>query len=284
MSTLDPFNPGRLIAGERLVRGTTAHAIWLDSGVHAMLGRKPKPGSGRDRYGSHGVEGTRVAFERSEAPPSLREAFEQERERCRRAAHALSDAMPSRRRRLRHRDSGDVVDLGRFLSDRPDCWERLERGRTIPSVTLGVNFCVSWSNTEAQFVQLAAKLSAISWALCESGYAVRILGCAITHDVSRRLMGRAFGTCFTLKEYQAPLDIDRILIWGMPGILRGWTFAQWESVVVNPYDGLGHCTDTSETQRAEMALDCDCWLEKTWSAGSDGGGALIERFRETGLA
>lgn len=263
--------PEALLRG-RLVEVTPAQMVALPSRVEGYTATG-------GIYGTLTEEETRRRFLAGDPPPDIRSAFEAERNRWRDRVGRLAAALPSRRRRLRHRDSGDVVDLGRYLTDRPDCWERLERGRTLPSVTLGLNLSKSSGNGPAVFASTAGTVAACAWALCESGFAVRVVLCDVAANVRFRGTneGAAFGGVYwRAKDWQEPLDVGRVLAAGMPGVMRRYTTSAAATLAdmnVNTY-----CIEPPRELYQRMGIDVA--LGRTWAQDC---GALVEALRLPGF-
>ena len=196
----------------------------------------PEAGDPSWAFGSLGSRAATVRhFVEGRPTPALTEAFERQREAWRAKVAEMAKAVPSQRRRMRHGDSGDVVDLGRYLSDRPDCWERLERGRTLPSVTLAFNVAISAGNQEAAFSETAGVAAACAWALTERGYAVRVIAGGIG-----QCGGEAWrAVWWVVKDFQDPCDTGRMLVCGLPGVMRDFVHGALAKRVLGYERGIG---------------------------------------------
>jgi hypothetical protein len=262
-------------------KGKPSLYLWCDTAEDLAGYRTADRGDAVWQYGSLQTRAATVeAFTAGRATPAQREAFDAEAGRWRDATRKLRDALPSRRRKLRYREAGDVVDVGRYLSDRPDCWETLQRGRSMPAVVVGFNVCLSSGNEEADFIATVSKAAACCWALSEAGYAVRVVGCALTQN----LTGTRYDWCgpaWVAKDWQAPLDVERLLSYGHPGVLRDFAFGLWEDEAggKSPY---GVAMQPGKVQARELGVDL--FLGRSWvMGGTDAGSRLIQRTNMEGF-
>jgi hypothetical protein len=245
----------------------------------------PQPGMDDWTYGSVGTrEATLALLRAGRASDRVRQAFERERERWRSKAQRLAETVPSRRRRLRHRDVGDIVDVGRYLADRPDCWERLERGRSAPSVTVGYSYVMTGGNPEQAYADVVGQAVACCWALVEAGYTVRAYacGCTLHVPVADPAYRREYLLTRTLvKDYREPLDVERLLSFGAPGVQRDCHFGLRKRHLTATVT-MG--TSAEPPERCRALLGVDLFLGRGWvKAGTEEGAALIQRTNMEGF-
>ena len=252
---------------------------WIDGGLAdiAPMESHRRSTNGADWvYGSLGREGTAKAIETVTAPPALRDAFEKERGAWSSRARSIGERMPSRRRKRRFRDMGEEVDIDRYLTDRPDCWIDYPRGKSLPSITLGVNMALSCGNGESDFLEVGSKAIACAWALMDSGYPVRIVYCTplkTPKGSCRKPRTPAWGgAAWVAKDWGHPLDVEALLVCAMQGFYRDNLFGAWEAMGIGDTEnsgGYGYCHTPTRTVGADLGIDA--FVGKSWQAVSDEG-------------
>lgn len=238
----------------------TAHLGHVQSVARFSKDRTAK-GSSRWTFGSYSKSDTLRWIERGETSQSILEAFNLEAQRWAERIQEFSQAVPSRRRKLRHRDVGDSVDVARYLDGNVDCWERLERGKSLPSVHLGINLGFNSAQGERDFVEGVIPAAACAWALCGAGYAVRVSGMLVTGNPPYRDNWRGpvcdtYAASWDVKDYRDPIDVGALLSMGLPGFLRQCLLGHLESVGM--VSGYG-CPIAPEREHLE-ALGIDLYV------------------------
>ena len=246
--------------------------------------RKDRPGDWA--WGGVDAEETRAHCAASTAPRSAWDAFDVECRRWASKARALGDALPSRRRTRCWGEIGDVPDIGRALSGRPDFWESRKRGKLAPSITLGIQAAASCGNTAEDFAQTATQAAACAWALAHAGYSVSILGLMIARSVDTRSPSGWGGDVWTIKDTRHPLDIGRILCMGLPGVLRGYAIgkgARWAKVWGKDVNDSNWGTARALDEDVTRDLGLDLWVGRSWTACSESGEAVAQVFNDAGF-
>jgi len=123
----------------------------------------------------------------------------------------LSDVMPTetRRRRRRGVDSGDEIDVDRYLARVPEMWERTERQSTPKrTVWIGLNAWVHSKQRSPDLLWRGAAIAALAERLAVAGYSVGIVWFWCARDFST-VIDRSIERIL-LKSPDAPLDIAAV--------------------------------------------------------------------------
>lgn len=123
-------------------------------------------------------------------------------------------------------EDGADLDMDRLLGGSPDYWVQCKkRKRGAPAVTMFLNQSLSGTTSQDVFVEMAAKAAALATRLEARGMTVRILTGFITSSMSEwsRTRKAKFGAvAVECKPFGRPLDVGRLLVAGMPALLRLW--------------------------------------------------------------
>lgn len=168
---------------------------------------------------------TRAGLLAGAAPAAARAAYEAMREEFRELA--ASAPAPTRRRRQVWADQGEDIDVDRMNArhDRP--WRSTKIGRAAPSIRLAINYALSCTNGPANFAALAAAAALIADRYTLAGYAVEIVAVHASTGSSsaKRHEAEALIYSYPVKGSGEPLDIERLLATGAPGLCRHYVHA-----------------------------------------------------------
>jgi hypothetical protein len=134
-----------------------------------------------------------------------------------------------KRRRVR-RDFGDHVDIHRvYAGDLNRAWlateRRIQHGLGRDHVTILVANCGSASRSLSQMFWRGAAASALARMFESSGRRVQIVGFMYSKGTYRKAPRGYNAVSFVLKEYDAPLDLNRVAATtALAGFLRIWGF------------------------------------------------------------
>lgn len=154
---------------------------------------------------------------------SVREAMRLASEGWADGAQRVRDAVPettvprvrTSQRRQRWADDGDDFDRARFLADREDCYRvaRREAGTSgMPrTARLVVRVCANSSSSERDWLWSGA--AAIAWADALETAGVRVRLDFVAHGKSCHTSRRETGWLVTLKDYDMPIQPERVAFW-----------------------------------------------------------------------
>jgi len=180
---------------------------------------------------------------------------------------ANQDGLSTRRKRV-FSDSDGELNLDRYLDQKDELWEKTIRQQKRKLISLGVNFWLNCTNTEDDFIGIAAIAAAAADVLTRLGYATEIKLCSICE-----VGGSLTVTSFVVKAADEPLDVQNILQIANPGLLRSLYFKLHTDI--HPTDGAkGH--GTPHTPECKNVIGVDYLITKEWSAGRDQQEIVIE--------
>lgn len=132
----------------------------------------------------------------------------------------LADAQPTTKRARKRKDFGDEVDVDRWLSGDPICWEIRERGAEKQVIRLGIQHNFASDAGEDTFLRISALGTAASELLERLCYGVEIY--AVSY--AKAFCGTFFVHSVRLKGSHEPLDPQNVLVSGIPALSRVFRF------------------------------------------------------------
>lgn len=187
--------------------------------------------AGSDRewmFGAAGNESkTRSMLLSGECMPAALEAAAASKDR---ALSALASTMgATKRRRAVWSDSGDDWDADRVNVNHEYSARDVRVGRQAPIVRLGVNFNLSWSNSEESFARAIGAAAGVADCLTVAGYSVEIVGMQAFVGHNSAAKEYKMEPCvyrFPIKGSDESLDIARVCSLALTGLLRYWGAAR----------------------------------------------------------
>jgi hypothetical protein len=246
-------------------------------------------------YGSLGKDETYKALREGRSPSeNTRKIYEDLREevQCRIIQGGFSKARSARRKRVKSW-AGGSLNVNRYLESRNSgritpCFNTMRKRADRQVVRIGINTLMSCGNRQKAWFNLSANAATMCEALEQLGYGVEIVGVSSCRYKMHSGKSRKFSpggekckayreftyaTMWVLKSYDDPLDIERIMSIGCPGLSRDVTFrvdAMCHGVmylVGGSQDGSSQCIETRKDVTKELGLDI--MMEKTWSESGD---------------
>ena len=245
------------------------------------------PSFGREkkwRYGNWSRKATYTALaEGRSADPNAQDVFQRMRDAVK--ARMIDGKIAKCRTAIRQRSKswgGGSLNVGRYMASLATgipapVYDVRTRRAERPIIRIGINVSMSCGNELENFTQLAANAAAMAEAFESMGYGVQIVGMSVNlvrgcHSVLRKYTPAGekckpydewwSGLTWDLKSADDPLDTDRILSIGMPGLLRDVIFRA--KPVALAHGVMNAACKDCPTEVAE-ACDVDVLLERSWS-------------------
>lgn len=185
----------------------------------------------------------RQAFADGKACKAAREAYAEARQAVD-AMDVSATRVTSVRRKRRRREEGDDIIIDRALSGDPECWWTRHREPVKRSLTVGFNISKSCTVDHGKFYEAVAATIAVVEHLQSAGYCVRVIAfesgmATLQPDSGADPPGQPMEKeClwlapFIAKDYNEPVDPQRLLTIGEPGTLRILGFRWTEKVVAD---------------------------------------------------
>jgi hypothetical protein len=247
-------------------------------------------------FGSHGCEGTDDILRTGIAPSDkCREIYRELNSEitARMGLELPMEECQSARRKHEYDWVGGFVHPIRHLestfSDQPiPVFDSVTNIGVNPIIKIGVNVCVSWGNSEKTFGRMSAMAACLCERLTALGYGVEIWGMMnSTKDGTPSFVdgsknpdgsdnegdpdggnrGMGWGDhnvviMWPMKGGHEPLDVERIMSVGVPGLFRRYCFQiQHSSCSAEP----GYAIETTDYVREAVGLDTI--VETSWGEG-----------------
>jgi len=250
-------------------------------------------------FGSHGSKGTDEILLQGKAPSDkCREIYHELNTEitARMGLELPMEECQSARRKHEYDWCGGFVHPIRHLestfTDRPiPVFDSVTNIGVNPIIKIGINVCVSWGNSEETFGRMSAMAACLCERLTALGYGVEIWGLSNQHQdhppwddgtkdpdgspVTGDPDGGHTGTCWDdynvaimwpMKGGHEPLDVERIMSVGVPGLFRRYCFQiQRSSCIGDPSHG--RALETKDYVRDALGLDTI--VETSWGEGGD---------------
>lgn len=138
---------------------------------------------------------------------------------------------------------GSTVDMGRYMTGRPDCMRQM-KSKYVPSpvVKIGVDMCVNGGIDQKRIMAVGKTVITLIESLRFAGIPAEIWSC-----IGNTMGGYTNDTRIKIQESNKPVDLSRLAYWiGHPGLLRRTVFGLWEQEAnevrdrFNTWDGRGY--------------------------------------------
>lgn len=127
------------------------------------------------------------------------------------------------RRKKKFSDSGDELDIDRFLSHELDQWTSKQTTETRKrTAVLNFTMPASAAADDEDFVSVAAVATAVSDIVESFGISTRVVFSEVSSDVTTTEKYSIYNV--VVKDYEEPLDINRMLCFGASGVMRNLYF------------------------------------------------------------
>lgn len=211
--------------------------------------------SGRHwRFGSYGnAEAARAAMQTGTPNQTALAAYEQARSQLAESADAFH--VRSIRRHRVYGDTGDEVDVDRWMTGHTAPWGSIRRAARNRTLTVGLMLWMTCGNADRDFAENVASGVALAESLAAAGYMVRVVGVHTAH-----MDGGERGFIHPLVDFGQPIDEHALMAWGQPAACRHLGFT-WMHHLYNDGDmGSGQKTSDEWLRLAGI----DIFMAKQW--------------------
>jgi hypothetical protein len=205
---------------------TTLRVCWESPAqVSKIIGRNAEDGDAW-RLGSHfaTIKDAQRACALGMVPDLFWDAYRDMRDKLSPLIEELMAAQPTTKRGRKRKDFGDEIDVDRWLSGDPVCFEIRERGAEKQVIRLGVQHNFTSGADEKTFLRIAALGAAASELLERLSYGVEIYAVSLAMYQGTTL----FAHSVKLKGSSDPLDPQNVLVAGIPALSRVFRFGVGE--------------------------------------------------------
>lgn len=177
--------------------------------------------------------------------------------------NALKRADSMKRRRV-FKEEGAELCIDRILCGEPEHWAKMQGGRKIPVVKIGINIAGNCTEDENHFTRTVAVAGVVADLLQAAGFHTHIVSAAHSEDVTN--ISSKNVTIVDIKKPTEQLDIERLLSVGCSGFFREWHFRVYYNVLYGiPGYGLGRTVKM--TKAIQKYLNIDYMIDNNFSSG-----------------